>query len=83
MASELVASVIVPVRNGRRDILALLEALRAQTVPSSSFEVVIGDDGSSDGSTDGLDDGWVRVAHGPPQNSYAARNRAVAASQRL
>ena len=81
MASELVASVIVPVRNGRRDILALLEALHAQTVPSSSFEVVIGDDGSSDGSTDGLDDGWVRVAHGPPQNSYAARNRAVAASR--
>jgi GT2 family glycosyltransferase len=79
---ELVASVIVPVRNGRRHVLELLAALKAQTLPRSSFEVVIGDDGSSDGSTDGLagDDGWVRVAYGPPRNSYAARNRAVAAS---
>jgi glycosyltransferase involved in cell wall biosynthesis len=81
MAPELVASVIVPVRNGRRDIVALLDALRAQTVPTSAFEVVIGDDGSTDGSTHGLEDGWVRVAYGPPQNSYAARNRAVAASR--
>jgi glycosyltransferase involved in cell wall biosynthesis len=76
-------SVIVPVRNGRRDILELLEALRAQTFPHDSFEVVVGDDGSDDGSTEALAaaDGWLRVAAGPPQNSYAARNRAVAASR--
>jgi GT2 family glycosyltransferase len=78
------ASVIVPVSNGRgRELRALLDALGRQTLPRSEFEVVIGDDGSDDGSTEGLEtaDGWVRVARGPRRrNSYAARNRAVAAA---
>ena len=41
---------------------------------------MIGDDGSTDGGTDDVttEDGHVRVAFGPPTNSYAARNRAVA-----
>jgi glycosyltransferase involved in cell wall biosynthesis len=71
-------SVIVPVRNGGADLSRLLSALEHQTFPRSRFEVVIGDDGSSDGSTDELGDGdWIRVLRGPPRNSYAARNRAV------
>jgi glycosyltransferase involved in cell wall biosynthesis len=75
-------SVIVPVRNGRDDLRRLIEALSRQTMPRHEFELVIGDDGSSDGSTEGLetDDGWIRVEAGPPRNSYAARNRAVRAS---
>jgi glycosyltransferase involved in cell wall biosynthesis len=76
---DLVVSVIVPVRNGGADLPDLLRALQAQTLPRARFEVVVGDDGSTDGSTNGLvsQDGWVRVAFGPPLNSYAARNRAV------
>jgi glycosyltransferase involved in cell wall biosynthesis len=72
-------SVITPVRNGRADLERLLDALSRQTLPRDQFEIVIGDDGSTDGSTDDLatGDGWVRVAAGPPRNSYAARNRAV------
>ncbi len=75
-------SVIVPVRNGATDIAALLACLERQTLPREDFEIVIGDDGSSDGGTDGIatSDGHVRVAAGPPTNSYAARNRAVSAS---
>lgn len=75
-------SVIVPARNAGADLRGLLDALSRQTLAHERFEVVIGDDGSTDGSTEGLatDDGWVRVAPGPPRNSYAARNRAVAAS---
>jgi GT2 family glycosyltransferase len=74
-------SVVVPVRNDRGAYLhTLLEALGAQTLPRSSFEVVIGDDGSTDGSTAGLPD-WVRVVRGEPRNSYAARNRAARAAQ--
>jgi GT2 family glycosyltransferase len=73
-------SVIVPVRNDRGAYLrTLLDALGRQTLPRECFEVVIGDDGSTDGSTEGLatEDGWVRVLPGPPRNSYAARNRAA------
>ena len=73
---------IVPVRNGAADIAALLECLARQTLPRDQFELVIGDDGSTDGGTDDVAtaDGHVRVAAGPPTNSYAARNRAVALS---
>ena len=76
-------SVIVPVRNGAQDISELLDCMELQTLPRSEFEIVIGDDGSTDGGTDGIEtaDEHVRVAPGPPQNSYATRNRAVAASR--
>lgn len=75
---ELLASVIVPARDAGPDLARLIDALRRQTVPRAQFEVVIGDDGSSDTSTAELaSDGWVRVAPGPPLNSYAARNRAA------
>jgi glycosyltransferase involved in cell wall biosynthesis len=75
-------SVIVPVRNGADDLREFLRCLERQTLPADAFEVVIGDDGSTDGGTDGVatDDGRVRVVSGPPRNAYAARNRAVAAS---
>jgi glycosyltransferase involved in cell wall biosynthesis len=71
------------VRNGAADLPGLLEALAAQTIPRERFEIVIGDDGSTDGAADAAatGDGWVRVVHGEPLNAYAARNRAVAASR--
>jgi GT2 family glycosyltransferase len=75
-------SVIVPVRDDGERIRDLVRLLSAQTLPRGQFEVVIGDDGSSDGSLAGVatEDGWVRVVRGPRQNSYGARNRAVTAS---
>jgi glycosyltransferase involved in cell wall biosynthesis len=79
---ELRVSVIVPVRNGGDDLRRLLVALDQQTLAADEFEVVIGDDGSSDGSCDDFAQaGRVHVLHGPPRNSYAARNRAVAGSR--
>jgi glycosyltransferase involved in cell wall biosynthesis len=76
-------SIIVPVRNGAEDLRGLLAALAVQTLDPQRFEIVIGDDGSTDGGTDGLatDDGRVRIYPGPPVSSYVARNRAVAASR--
>jgi glycosyltransferase involved in cell wall biosynthesis len=76
-------SIITPVRNGAADIQALIACLERQTLPRDDFELVIGDDGSTDGGTEGVatEDGHVRVAFGPPRNSYATRNMAVAASR--
>ena len=78
-----VVSVIVPVRDGGEDVRELIECLERQTLPRRLFEVVIGDDGSTDGCTDRVttQDGWVRVIKGSPANSYAARNRAVRESR--
>ena len=76
-------SVIVPVRNDPDGIRALLTRLGDQTIPRDRFEVIIGDDGSCPECAPRLDDSEVnvRVVKGPPKNSYAARNRAVAAAR--
>jgi glycosyltransferase involved in cell wall biosynthesis len=78
-----VVSVIVPVRNSGKEVRMLVDALAAQTIPRSRFEIVVGDDGSTDGSTEGLEtpDGWVRVFRGEARNAYAARNRAVGSAR--
>ena len=79
---DLLASVVVPVRNGGADVPELVAALAAQTVPRERFEVVIADDGSTDGSLTGLEahEGWLRVLLGRPRNSYAARNSGLRAA---
>jgi GT2 family glycosyltransferase len=73
----LAASVIVPVRDGLEELEELVAALAAQTAGRSRFEVIVGDDGSTDGALDDLEtaDGWLRVSRGPQRSSYAARNR--------
>jgi GT2 family glycosyltransferase len=76
-------SVVVPVRNGAADLRELIRRLDRQTLPREQFEVLVGDDGSTDGSLDDVEtiDGFVRILPGPPLNSYAARNRAAAAAR--
>jgi glycosyltransferase involved in cell wall biosynthesis len=80
---DLLASVIVPVRDGGNEVRELVECLGRQTLSRDLFEVVVADDGSTDGCTErlGTQDGWVRVTKGSPANSYAARNRAVRESR--
>lgn len=75
----LLASVIIPVRDGGPMLRAAIEALEAQTIGRDRFEILIADDGSTDGAAAALatKDDWVRVLPGPPVNSYAARNRAA------
>jgi GT2 family glycosyltransferase len=76
-------SVVVPVRDRVSQLREFVTALTAQTLPRTSFEILIGDDGSQDASIRELEseDGWIRVFSGPPVNSYAARNRAAAAAR--
>lgn len=82
-APELLATVIIPVRDGGPMLQSAIEALAAQSLDRSRFEVLIADDGSSDGAAARLatEDGWVRVLRGPPVNSYAARNRAAGSAR--
>ena len=81
-SSQLLASVVVPVRDEAETLPGLLEALRRQTIARDRFEVLLGDDGSTDGSTDRIEeDGWVRVFRAPAANAYAARNRAAAGAR--
>lgn len=77
-SSDLLASVIVPARDAGTALRSLIADLERQSIPRDRFEVVIGDDGSTDRSTDDIetDDGWIRVARGPQRSSNAARNRA-------
>ena len=73
-----VVSVLVPVRDDPDGIRELIGRLEAQTLPRGRFEIVIGDDGSRAGSLDDVvRNGGVRVEHGRPRTSYAARNRAA------
>jgi len=75
-------SVIVPVRNGSREIVGLLAALDAQSLPRGEYEIVIGDDGSTDDLHRVLEDrSDVRLVSGPPLSSSAARNRAARSSR--
>jgi glycosyltransferase involved in cell wall biosynthesis len=75
-------SVIVPTRNGAPWLARLIGALEQQTLPRAAFELVVGDDGSTDNPGQfATTDDWVRVVSGPPTNSYAARNRAVASAR--
>jgi glycosyltransferase involved in cell wall biosynthesis len=76
-------SVVVPVRDDRRSLDLLVDALEHQTLPRSLFEVIIADDGSSGGPPDQLQtgDGWIRVVAGPESTSSAARNRGVSAAR--
>jgi GT2 family glycosyltransferase len=82
-SADQTVSVIVPARNARQDLERLVEALRSQTLARERFEVLIGDDGSTDGTAEtfATREPWLRVEVGVPSNSYAARNRAARASR--
>lgn len=73
-------TVVIPVRNNRDGVCAVLECLERQTVSPKWFEVIVGDDGSTPPfeAPPGLLDGRVRVVRIPPRTSYAARNAAAA-----
>ena len=54
MSDDPMVSVVVPTRNRRAAMQRLLHALSLQRVPSSSFEVVVAVDGSSDDTAQAL-----------------------------
>lgn len=78
-------SIVMPAFNESRDIVATIDAIRAQTV--REFEVIVADDGSTDGTPDlvrsiGDEDGRIKLTMtGGLRSAAAARNRAMAAAQ--
>lgn len=47
-------SIIIPTYNRKNELEALLHSLNTQTLPSSQFEIIVVDDGSSDGTEEWL-----------------------------
>ena len=79
MSAEI--AVVAATHNRRDRLAALLDALRAQTIGTERFEVVIVDDASSDGTRELLADAVWRgdialtvLRHGASRGPAAARN---------
>ena len=70
-------SVIVPVRDGRRQLKSCLETLTRQGV-AANCEIIVVDDGSQDGSAEvAIQQQGVRVIRQGRIGAAAARNRGV------
>jgi glycosyltransferase involved in cell wall biosynthesis len=67
-------SVIIPAMNAAPTLPACLDGLRNQTAPSSAFEVIVVDDGSTDDTTAQAKAGGARVERIPHAGRAAARN---------
>jgi glycosyltransferase involved in cell wall biosynthesis len=71
-------SVIIPAWNEAVRVERLLQALAAQTLDSSLFEVIVIDNGSTDGTADAARKFPVTVLEEPQPGSYRARNAGLA-----
>jgi glycosyltransferase involved in cell wall biosynthesis len=80
--SELKISVIVPVWNREDEIGRCLESLTSQSLPSSAYEVIVVDNGSSDATRDvATSYQGVKVLIERRPGSYAARNLGLATAR--
>jgi glycosyltransferase involved in cell wall biosynthesis len=74
-------SIIVPFLNEERWLPGCLDALDAQTLDRSLFELIFVDNGSTDRSVEIVTThGGVRLLHEPQRDPYLARNRGIAAA---
>ncbi len=71
------ASVIIPVYNGSRTIAHCLDALSAQSVPRSEYEIIVINDASTDATARIVSFFPVRVLSQPHRGPAAARNLGV------
>ncbi len=80
-------SVIIPVYNEARHIVACLDALRQQTLPAAAFEVIVVDGGSTDDTralaqqARGWTDGHLRVLDNPQRTTASGLNLGLDAAR--
>ncbi|PKO21859.1 MAG: hypothetical protein CVU38_12450 [Chloroflexi bacterium HGW-Chloroflexi-1] len=74
-------SVIVPASNAAETLSRCLAALASQTYPTSAYEVIVVDDGSTDDTAGIARAAGVRVITQPNAGPAAARNRGAAAAR--
>lgn len=80
--NELEISVIVPFHNATKHLENCIEALLSQTYPSSSYEIIMVDNNSTDNSTEVVRKyPKIKLFSETKQGSYVARNRGVAESR--
>lgn len=76
--NELQVSVIVPVWNNPGQLRTCLEALVNQSLPRTSYEIIVVDNGSTDGTVEVAKSfSGVRVLQELRPGSYVARNAAI------
>lgn len=75
------ASVVVPAYNASTSIGDCVRALRAQTVDSKCYEVIVVDDGSTDGTGDIAEELGVTVLRQRRGRQAAARNAGIQAAR--
>ena len=74
-------SVVIPVLDMATTIGPCLDALVAQSLPASQFEVIVVDNGSTDGTPDVVRRYPVTLLHEPAPGACHARNRGIAAAR--
>jgi len=68
------ASVIIPAHNAAGTLCACLRAVKAQTLPPGTYEVLVVDDGSTDGTAERALAEGAQVLRQPHRGAAAARN---------
>ena len=74
---SLAVSIIIPVLNGAEVIAGCLEAVLAQDLPRTAYEVLVIDNGSTDATPAVVRRYPVRLLHESFRSPYAARNTGV------
>ncbi|MBX9607210.1 MAG: glycosyltransferase [Gammaproteobacteria bacterium] len=79
-ATSKLASIVIPAYNAADHITACIEALTKQSIPSSRFEIIVVDDGSTDNTREVLEALPVSTILQANQGPAGARNTGAAAA---